>query len=187
MFEWPYFPGAISGALLFFAGLTAYRCWRELRSTQGAGFWALAAIGLAWLALDEWFAIHEAVAESLFPNLGIVNHPDDVIILGYAVTAAVIGGLFWRQVTAEARAFRWLCGAAAATAIAGGLDAFGGAEFWLSAVSEEIAEISAGAMALLAMRARLAAARGGEGNRDARPALPHAEPRSEWRETPTPR
>lgn len=159
MFEWPYFPGAISGTLLFLAGVRAFDCWRELRSREAASFWALAGVGLIYLAIDEWFAVHEWVALQLFPDLGIVNHPDDVIIMGYAVTSMVIGILCWNQIVADRRVFRWLCGAAVATAFAGALDGFGASDFWLSAISEEMGEWAAGAMALTAMRMRLASAR----------------------------
>lgn len=159
MFEWPYFPGAISGALLFLAGLRAFDCWRELRTRESAAFWGLAAIGLVYLALDEWFALHENIALRLFPDVGVVNHPDDVIIMGYGLASVVIGLLCWNQIVADRRAFRWLCGAALATVVAGLIDAFGNSGHWASAIPEEMLEWAAGFMALKAMRVRLASAR----------------------------
>ncbi len=159
MFEWPYVPGAVSGSLLFFAGWRSYECWRELRQTGPAAFWALAALGLAYLAIDEWFAVHEWIAIKLFPELGVFNHPDDAIILAYAVMATAIGLLYWKQITADRRVFRWLALAAVATAIGGTLDGFGSPYFWLSAIAEESAELSAGVFAVTAMRLRLASAR----------------------------
>lgn len=171
MFEWPYFPGAISGTLLLLAGVRAFDCWRELRSREAASFWALAGIGLFYLAIDEWFAVHEWIALQLFPDLGIVNHPDDVIIMAYGVTAMAIGVLCWKQITANPVVFRWLARAALATVLAGLLDGFGISGHWVSAIAEEACELSAGWMALTAMRIRLASARSDASDIDERASL----------------
>ena len=87
------------------------------------------------------------------------NHPDDAIILAYAVMAVAIGLLYWKQITADRKVFRWLALAALATAIGGALDGFGSPYFWLSAIAEESAELAAGTFAVTAMRLRLASAR----------------------------
>lgn len=65
-------------------------------------FWLLATVGLAWLALDELFALHEGIDDGLFRALGLkegtkpLNY-DAAIIAGYGVAGLAILARYRRE------------------------------------------------------------------------------------------
>ena len=77
-------------ALLLYAASEAYRSWTLLRH----GYWRLAALGLALLALDELLGLHEAIGW-LIAWLGApapwhTSRWDDVVLACYVLLAAAI-------------------------------------------------------------------------------------------------
>ena len=125
-----------TAALMTFLLLTAARAPRRLRR-----FYVLAAAGLAFLSLDEFLAFHETTGHNLrflghlLPGDG---HPDDVILMLYALPAAAFVVSFRDILLAPGRVRLLVGGAAGLFALA-----------VLSDVgrlpSEEFAELAAGA------------------------------------------
>jgi hypothetical protein len=75
-----------SGAV---AGLVALR----LHPLPFARFWWIAAVGFAWVALDDLFLLHERIDFAVHARLGLdphnplTDHLDDVIVASYGVVA----------------------------------------------------------------------------------------------------
>ena len=96
---------AAVAALLFYAAVEAYRCWRRLHS----GYWRLAAIGLTTLALDELLGLHEAIGWAI-ASLGApapwhTSHWDAVVLAGYVLIAAAISLAHLDELRRSPRAF----------------------------------------------------------------------------------
>ena len=86
----------VVSAVLLYAGYQSYRAWQLLRGSGrlGVNYWLLAAIGLLFLAADEFFGLHEGMGRTLtwagVPTPGHTAHLDDVILVTYVVAAGVI-------------------------------------------------------------------------------------------------
>lgn len=95
-------------ALLLYAAVEAFRCSRLLRG----GYWQLAAIGLATLALDELLGLHEAIGWTIAwlgtPAPWHTSHWDDVVLAGYVVLAAAISLAHLGELRRSPRAFTLL-------------------------------------------------------------------------------
>ena len=86
------------------AGYLIYtRFWRLPLAEQrvdapGSFFWILSGAALVWLSIDDYFQVHERVGGALAEGFGVtiplLNNPDDLIVLGYAVTAMVLVAIF---------------------------------------------------------------------------------------------
>ena len=87
------------------AGYLIYtRFWRLPQAGQradasGSFFWILSGAGLVWLSIDDYVQIHERLGDVLEEDLGItiplLNNPDDIIVLGYALVALVVVAIFF--------------------------------------------------------------------------------------------
>jgi hypothetical protein len=66
----------------------------------------IAGLGIAYLAIDEQFAIHETIGHNLgfLADLPGVERPDDVILAAYAVPAALFVFYFWPRLRTSPRA-----------------------------------------------------------------------------------
>ncbi len=93
----------VVSAVLLYAGYQSYRAWQLLRGSgrSGANYWRLAALGLLFLAADEFFALHEGMGRALtwagVPTPGHTDHLDDVILVAYVVVAGVISLWYMRE------------------------------------------------------------------------------------------
>jgi hypothetical protein len=73
---------------------------QRLGGAPFARFWWMAAIGFAWLGLDDLFTLHERIDRGLHALLGldpdhpVTDHLDDLIVAGYGVAAL---GLAYRH------------------------------------------------------------------------------------------
>jgi hypothetical protein len=119
-------------------------------------FWAGAAVGMAILAADERFSLHERAgrwldAEGVSTPLGL-NHMDDAVLLATAALAMVFVGAFWREASMSPAFLATLGAAAAVTALALGIDAFAPVDGWAPRAEEPV-EL-AGQLLLLAAFAR---------------------------------
>ena len=86
------------------AGYLIYtRFWRLPQAEQrvdapGSFFWILSGAALVWLSIDDYFQIHERLGDVLEEGLGItiplLNNPDDIIVLAYAVVAMTLVAIF---------------------------------------------------------------------------------------------
>ena len=86
------------------AGYFIYtRFWRLPQAEQrvdapGSFFWILSGAALVWLSIDDYFQVHERLGDVLEEGLGItiplLNNPDDIIVLGYAVVAMTMVAIF---------------------------------------------------------------------------------------------
>jgi hypothetical protein len=94
---------AASMCLMTLLLLNAARGDRRLRR-----FYAYATAGLAYLAADEIFAIHETVGHNLrfLADLPGVERPDDVIFLSYGLPLAIFAWVFRDVLLADRRAAR---------------------------------------------------------------------------------
>ena len=157
---------AVAAALLY-AATEAFRCWTLLRgaappgSPGQAGYWRLAAAGLAGLAFDELIGLHEAIGWAI-ASLGApapwhTSHWDDVVLAGYVLLAAAISLAHLGELRRSRRAFALLAlgfGLAALAVLldnlaqspAGGIGRFG--------ALEELLELASGVMIAIAMRVR---------------------------------
>jgi hypothetical protein len=74
---------------------------------------AIAAVGTAYLAVDEQFAIHETIGHNLgfLADLPGIERPDDVVLAAYALPAALFVYFFWPRLRTSVRATRLLVAA----------------------------------------------------------------------------
>ena len=97
------------------AGYLIYtRFWRLPQAGQradapGSFFWILSGAGLVWLSIDDYVQIHERLGDVLEGDLGItiplLNNPDDIIVLGYALAALVVVAFFFGQIRGSRAVF----------------------------------------------------------------------------------
>ena len=97
------------------AGYLIYtRFWRLAQAGQradapGCFFWILSGAGLVWLSIDDYVQIHERLGDVLEGDLGItiplLNNPDDIIVLGYALAALVVVAFFFGQIRGSRAVF----------------------------------------------------------------------------------
>ena len=93
---------------LLVSGVSGYliytRFWRLPQAGQradapGTFFWILSGAGLVWLSIDDYLQIHERLGDVLEEDLGIMipllNNPDDIIVLGYALVALIVVAIFF--------------------------------------------------------------------------------------------
>ena len=144
-------------AALCYAATEAFRCWTLLH----AGYWRLAATGLAVLALDELLGLHEAIGWAI-ASLGApapwhTSHWDDVVLAGYVLIAAAISLAQLGELRRSRRAFALLALGFGLAALAVLLDNLaqspGGAIGQLGAV-EELLELAGAVVIAMAMRVR---------------------------------
>ena len=158
---------AVAAALLG-AAREARRASRLLLGAGGAdaGYWRLAAFGLAALALDELLGLHEAIgraaARSGAPPPWGAARWDDAILAGLVLAAAAITLRCLSALRRSPRAAGLLLSGFGLAALAAALDAAGAL-----AAAEELAELAAAAVFLAAARSR---------RRDAEAAAPRAPP-----------
>ena len=141
---------AVAAALLY-AATEAFRCWTLLH----AGYWRLAAAGLAVLALDELIGLHEAIGWAI-ASLGApapwhTSHWDDVVLAGYVLTAGAISLAHLGELRRSRRAFALLALGFGLAALAVLLDNL--AQSPANAL-EEVLELASGVMIAIAMRVR---------------------------------
>lgn len=145
---------AVAGALLY-AAAEALRCWMRLRS----GYWRLAALGLAVLALDELLGLHEAIgwviASIGTPAPWHTSHWDDVVLAGYVLIAAAISLAHLGELRRSPRAFALLALGFGIAALAVLLDNLAHAP-----AVEESLELVGAALIAAAMRVRRIEANG---------------------------
>lgn len=115
-------------ALLLYAAYRGYRSWQLLRGTgrRGPNYWRLAALGLAYLGLDEFFGIHEAMGRTISwagaPSPWYTPHWDDVILIAYVVLAGAISLWYLAELRRTPRVFGLLLLGFGMTALAVLLD-----------------------------------------------------------------
>ncbi len=118
----------VVAALLLYAARESYRGWKLLRRSgrPGANYWRLAALGLAYLALDELVGLHEGLGRAInwagAPAPWHTEHWDDVILAVYVVLAAAISLWYLRELLRSPRVFRLLVLGFGITALAVLLD-----------------------------------------------------------------
>jgi hypothetical protein len=101
-------PSAIQGTLLAALSTAAFMTFfflrRALARPQVVQFYLVAGAGLAFVAFDELFAVHETAGHNIRPlaDLPGVERPDDVLVLLYAIPLAYCAYRF-RGVIAESR------------------------------------------------------------------------------------
>ena len=149
---------AVAAALLY-AATEAFRCWTLLRgagppgSPGQAGYWRLAAVGLAGLAFDELLGLHEAIGWAI-ASLGApapwhTSHWDDVVLAGYVLIAAAISLAHLGELRRSRRAFALLALGFGLAALAVLLDNLA------SVVAvEELLELAGAVVIAMAMRVR---------------------------------
>ena len=136
-------------AALCYAAAEAFRCWSLLH----AGYWRLAAAGLAVLALDELLGLHEAIGWAI-ASLGApapwhTSHWDDVVLAGYVLIAAAISLAHLGELRRSRRAFALLALGFGLAALAVLLDNLA------SVVAlEELLELAGAVVIAMAMRVR---------------------------------
>jgi hypothetical protein len=66
----------------------------------GSFFWLVAGLGLGWLAVDDYFQIHERLGAALLggTDLILLNKVDDVIVLVYGIVGIATVALFFREI-----------------------------------------------------------------------------------------
>jgi hypothetical protein len=122
---------AISGSVLVALATAAlFACL--LLGAVGANrrlrlFYGLASAGFAFLAADEFFAIHETVGHNLLflTNAPGVERPDDLIIAGYLVPAAAFLYYFRDLLANSRRAIVFFAAAVGLFVLAGACDLAG--------------------------------------------------------------
>ena len=146
-------------ATLLYAAAEAYRSWTLLRGAgphgpgAGSGYWRLAALGLAALALDELLGLHEAIGWAI-ASLGApapwhTSHWDDVVLAGYVLLAGAISLAHLGELRRSRRAFALLALGFGLAALAVLLDNLA------SVVAlEELLELAAAVVIAMAMRVR---------------------------------
>jgi len=114
---------ALATAALFAALLlAALGAERRLRL-----FYGLASAGFAFLAVDEFFAIHETVGHNLIflANVPGIERPDDLIIAAYLVPAAAFLYYFRDIMASSRRAIAFFAAAVSLFVLAGACDLAG--------------------------------------------------------------
>ncbi len=83
-------------------------------------------LGMSWLAADELLGIHETLGHNLMflASLPYIDRPDDVIILLYAIPAAVVLARFRKTIFASRRALALMVVAMAFYTVAAFSDVF---------------------------------------------------------------
>lgn len=118
---------AAAGALGIFA---FRRFWRRdgaaaNPSAGGTFFWMAAGLGLAWIAVDDLFQIHEFVGTTLLSGrVPFLSRTDDVIVLGYGIAGLGLVALFQREIAASRPVATLLAAGAALAGFAIGVDTF---------------------------------------------------------------
>lgn len=118
-------PDAISGsamvALATAALMTALLLGAAGAQTRLRNFYALAAAGFGFLAIDEFFALHETFGHNLLflSDVPGVERPDDVLFALLAVPAAVFLYLFRDVVTSSRRSVNFFVAAIVLFVLAG--------------------------------------------------------------------
>jgi hypothetical protein len=108
-------PSTIQGSFLVALATAAFMTFfflrRALARPQVVQFYLFAGAGLAFLAFDELFALHETVGHNVrfLADLPGVERPDDVLVLLYAIPLAY-GAYRFRDVLTESRRAMWLLG-----------------------------------------------------------------------------
>ena len=150
-------------AVLLYAALESHRGWKLLRRSgrPGANYWRLAALGLVYLALDEFIGLHEGIGRTISwagaPAPWHTSHWDDVVLAGYVVLAGAISLWYLQELRRTPRVFALLALGFAITALAVLLDnviqsptnAIGRRE-----AVEEFAELAGAVVIGLGVRAR---------------------------------
>jgi hypothetical protein len=115
-------------------GIAAWRAFwaserpHALADAAGIGFWALAGVGLIYLAADDYFGLHEQLGSWLAAHSGtlpLTNTADDMITLGFGATGLVAVWIFRAELLALRPSSALLCGGVAAAAVMLVTDAFG--------------------------------------------------------------
>ena len=103
-------PGTTATVIAFaVAALASWLIRGDLKPDRFARFWAMAAAGFLFLALDDQFKIHENLDFAIHALLGldaqtgISDRLDDAILASYPVVAALVAFPFRRQL----RRLRW--------------------------------------------------------------------------------
>jgi len=154
---------AAAMALMTFLLLNAAGSERRLRR-----FYALAAAGLAYLALDELMAVHETIGHNLqfLADLPGVERPDDLVFMSYAIPLAIFAWWFRDVLFADRRAARLFAVGTLFYAVAVVADLAGVA---IDEPSEVVAAACLGAgLVLLTARTLRSELRLGEGTQDSR-------------------
>jgi len=108
-------PSMIQGAFLVALATAAFMTFFFLRRARArpkvVQFYLVASAGLAFVAFDELFALHETVGHNVrwLADLPGVERPDDVLVLLYAIPLAYCAYRF-RDVLTESRRAMWLLG-----------------------------------------------------------------------------
>jgi hypothetical protein len=150
-------------AVFVYAAYEAYRSWKLLRAANwpGANYWRLATLGLAFLAADEFFGVHEALGRTISwagaPAPWHTEHWDDLILAAYVVAAAAISLWYISELRHTPRVFGLLLLGFAVTSLAVVLDNVIQSptnEIGQREAVEEFVELAGAVVAALAMRAR---------------------------------
>jgi hypothetical protein len=105
-------PSLIQGSLLAVLATAAFMTFFFLRRLgarrEVVQFYLLASAGLAFLALDELFALHETVGHNLrfLADLPGVKRPDDVLVLLYVIPLAYCAYRFRGVIAESSRALK---------------------------------------------------------------------------------
>ena len=134
--------------LLILAGL----CWKTANSRKQvssqrktwkspANLWRILTFGFIFLALDDYFEIHENTDHFIHWILGIQETPatdriDDIIVISYSVIGSYFIYGFWREFKQYRPAFRLFIAAFILTAIMGVFDWYNNDEtlvqYWIT-------------------------------------------------------
>ena len=153
----------IVSAVLLYAAYEGYRSWKLLRGTgrPSANYWRLAALGLVYLALDEFFGIHEAIGRTISwagaPSPWHTEHCDDVILIGYVGLAGAISLWYLAELRRTPRVLGLLLLGFGMTALAVLLDNLIQSptnEIGRREAVEEFAELGGAAVIAMAMHTR---------------------------------
>jgi hypothetical protein len=98
--------GTLLAALSTAAFMTFFFLRRARARPQVLQFYLVAGVGLAFVAFDELFALHETVGHNVrvLADLPGVERPDDVLVLLYAIPLAYCAYRFRRVITESRRA-----------------------------------------------------------------------------------
>ena len=162
------FIDAAVAALLIYAAVEAFRCFKLLHSD----YWRLAAVGLTTLALDELLGLHEAIGWAI-ASLGApapwhTSHWDDVVLAGYVLVAAAISLAHLGELRRSPRAFTLLALGFGLAALAVLLD-----NLARVAALEELLELAGAALIAAGLRVRRSEAAGTPGAQHSTRAGPH--------------
>jgi hypothetical protein len=122
---------AISGSAMAALAAVALMTSLLLGAANGSArirrFYAFASAGFAFLAFDEFFAVHETIGHNLLvlSDLPGVERPDDVIFALYLVPAVAFLYVFRDVILASRRAIRFFVAALALFVVAGASDIAG--------------------------------------------------------------